>query len=257
VRIVHGNAANVVASIDQRFPNGFLRWMRRVSVGSYVRMAAVDLEQLGTGSAVNVICGECPIEVRVVDERYAALSVHEFDRMDECRSGGWVFASADGSLCAQTIHVHACTLHGHRQFFAGDDDKRWFFERFERRRTGACVVIGEGHECETVIAVPDVHVTRMPITVAPIAVGMNVSALERGHIERRVERASNRNGWKRQSRRCLRGFGWRQRRRRTSIHHDRGDGHENDRANRCANDTPCSNRLQEGSVAVHMASMAR
>lgn len=256
VRIVHGDAADVLPLIEQRFPDGFLRGMGCISGVGHMRMTAVDLQQLGTFGIVNIVGREGPIEIRMVDQRDTILRVHVFDGVNERRTHGGVFAAADGFLCAQTIHVHARALHRHGQLFPRDDDERLLFQRFERLRAGAGVVVGECDERKAVVAIPRVHITRMTIPVAPIAVGMNVSALKRRDVERRVEGSSRRNRGQRQVDGRGRCFGRRNGSRCTSTNDDGRDRYENDGPDRCADDPSRSDLLQERSLAVHITSVA-
>lgn len=255
VRIVDGDAADGFPLIEQCFPDGFLRWMFVVPLRIHVGMTAVDFEELGSGCAADVFGREGPIEVRVIHEGDSALCVDVFDRVNEGSANRGVFAAADGSLGAQTIYVHACALDEHRQFFARDDDEVGFFQRFEGLRTCARVVIGQGDEVKTVVAVPNIDVARMAISIAPIAVSVNVSTLERRDIERRVEDASSNfgGGW-----RCGSGgssFDRISRRQRASTDEDRRNGDEHDGADRDAHGASCPHHLQQRSLAVHITSV--
>ncbi len=169
----------VEAHRQRRVPDRLLARVRGVAHRVHRRMPAPDLEELGAAPVLKGLGAESPLEVRVVDERDAALLEDPCDAPLERLRDARHRRATDTRALAEGVHVHRHLVRPKGDLLGRDDHEARSLELAVRVRIGEAVVIREGEEVVSVVAIPRVDgLGRREVAVALRRVRVEIAALE-------------------------------------------------------------------------------
>lgn len=187
VGVVRGHAIVDAAAAEEVVPEFFQAGLLAAAVNIDRGVAVKDFEVAQAFHGVEVVCGEGPVEIGVVDVGEAAGVVHLVDGYLHQVANRIPFERADGSVCADAVNMDdvAALLDGDGvgYFFSGDEEE-WFFFLFlneavyfllEDADVGEVVVVADNEEIVIVLAVPLGHLSGCAVAAPVVGMGVGVA----------------------------------------------------------------------------------